>query len=142
MTKKLDLNKTVFELTQEYPELVDIMAELGFTEIKKKPMLYSVGKIMTIPKGAKMKNISMIDVVTALISNGFELIGEMPEMASIPKSQVKETVIIDSSADRKEQLKTYLKRLGDGEMLEDVRADFVCEYRRDVELRKAVCLPS
>lgn len=36
MTKKLDLNKTVFELTQEYPELVDIMAELGFTEIKKK----------------------------------------------------------------------------------------------------------
>lgn len=128
MTKKLDLNKTVFELTQEYPELVDIMAELGFTEIKKKPMLYSVGKIMTIPKGAKMKNISMIDVVTALISNGFELIGEMPEMASIPKSQVKETVIIDSSADRKEQLKTYLKRLGDGEMLEDVRADFVCEF--------------
>ena len=128
MTKKLDLNKTVFELTQEYPELVDIMAELGFTEIKKKPMLHSVGKIMTIPKGAKMKNISMMDVVTALISNGFELIGEMPEMASVPKSQVKETEIIDSSADRKEQLKTYLKRLGDGEMLEDVRADFVRDF--------------
>ena len=128
MTKKLDLNKTVFELTQEYPELVDIMAELGFTEIKKKPMLHSVGKIMTIPKGAKMKNISMMDVVTALISNGFELIGEMPEMASIPKSQVNETEISDSSTDRKEQLKTYLKRLGDGEMLEDVRADFVRDF--------------
>ena len=128
MTKKLDLNKTVFELTQEYPELVDIMAELGFTEIKKKPMLYSVGKIMTIPKGAKMKNISMMDVVTALISNGFELIGEMPEMASIPKSQVKEMEISDPSTDRKEQLKTYLKRLGDGEMLEDVRADFVRDF--------------
>ena len=40
MTKKLDLNKTVFELTQEYPELADIMADLGFTEITKKPMLY------------------------------------------------------------------------------------------------------
>ena len=128
MTKKLDLNKTVFELTQEYPELVDIMAELGFTEIKKKPMLYSVGKIMTIPKGAKMKNISMMDVVTALISNGFELIGEMPEMASIPKSQVNETEISDPSTNRKEQLKTYLKRLGDGEMLEDVRADFAREF--------------
>ncbi|KGF09165.1 histidine kinase [Clostridiales bacterium S5-A14a] len=128
MTKKLDLNKTVFELTQEYPELVDIMAELGFTEIKKKPMLYSVGKIMTIPKGAKMKNISMMDVVTALISNGFELIGEMPEMASIPKPQMNETEISDPSTDRKEQLKTYLKRLGDGEILEDVRADFVREF--------------
>ena len=128
MTKKLDLNKTVFELTQEYPELVDIMAELGFTEITKKSMLYSVGKIMTIPKGAKMKNISMIDVVTALISNGFELIGEMPEMASIPKSQVNETEISAPTTDRKEQLKTYLKRLGDGEMLEDVRADFVRDF--------------
>ena len=128
MIKKLDLNKTVFELTQEYPELVDIMAELGFSEIKKKPMLYSVGKIMTIPKGAKMKNISMMDVVTALIGNGFELIGEVPEMASIPKPHVNETEGSDPSTDRKEQLKTYLKRLGDGEMLEDVRADFVRDF--------------
>lgn len=54
MAKKLDLNKTVYELTQEYPELIEIMAGLGFTEIIKKPMLHSVGKIMTIPKGAKM----------------------------------------------------------------------------------------
>ena len=55
MAKKLDLNKTVYELTQEYPELIEIMAGLGFTEITKKPMLYSVGKIMTISQGAKMK---------------------------------------------------------------------------------------
>lgn len=128
MAKKLDLNKMVFELTKEYPELIDIMADLGFSEITKKPMLHSVGKIMTIPKGAKMKNISMMDVVTALISNGFELIGEMPEMASIPKPQMNETEISDPSTDRKEQLKTYLKRLGDGEILEDVRADFVREF--------------
>lgn len=40
MAKKLDLNKTVYELTQEYPELIEIMAGLGFTEITKKPMLY------------------------------------------------------------------------------------------------------
>mgnify|MGYP000425276936 CR=1 FL=1 len=26
MAKKLDLNKTVYELTQEYPELIEIMA--------------------------------------------------------------------------------------------------------------------
>ena len=128
MTKKLDLNKTVFELTQEYPELVDIMAEIGFTEITKKPMLYSVGKIMTISKGAKMKNISMMDVVTALISNGFELIGEMPEMSSIPEFHVNETEISDPSTERKEQLKAYIKRLSCGEMLEDVRADFVRDF--------------
>lgn len=81
MAKKLDLNKTVYELTQEYPELIEIMAGLGFTEIIKKPMLHSVGKIMTIPKGAKMKNISMMDVVTTLMGKGFELVGEMPDMS-------------------------------------------------------------
>ena len=33
MAKKLDLNKTVFELTEQYPELIDIMAKLGFTGV-------------------------------------------------------------------------------------------------------------
>ncbi len=78
MAKKIDLTRTVYELTQEYPELIQIMEKLGFTEITKKPMLMSAGKIMTIPKGAKLKNIPMTDVVTALLSNGFELTGEMP----------------------------------------------------------------
>ncbi|WP_108831193.1 DUF438 domain-containing protein [Aedoeadaptatus coli] len=127
MTKKLDLNKTVFELTQQYPELVDIMAGLGFTEITKKSMLHSVGKMMTIPKGAKMKKISMIDVVTTLMRNGFDIVGDMPEMASVSKVQEQEKTSRPSS-ERREQLKAYLKRLGDGEALEDVRADFVRDF--------------
>lgn len=126
MSKKLDLSKTVYELTKEYPELIGIMAELGFTEITKKTMLHSVGKIMTIPKGAKMKNISMMDVVTTLMSNGFELIGEMPLMQASEQATKKEPV--NDSADRTEQLKGYLRRLGDGEDLEAVRADFVREF--------------
>ena len=40
------------------------MAGLGLSEITKAPMLHSVGKVMTIPKGAKMKHISMMDVAT------------------------------------------------------------------------------
>ena len=132
MAKKLDLNKTVYELTQEYPELIEIMAGLGFTEIIKKPMLHSVGKIMTIPKGAKMKNISMMDVVTTLMGKGFELVGEMPDMSSAPQAGVEKINVNNPTASRTEQLKTYLKRLGEGEKLETVRADFVREFS-DVE---------
>ena len=128
MTKKLDLNKTVFELTQEYPELVDIMAGLGFTEITKKAMLHSVGKMMTIPKGAKMKKISMTDVMTALMSHGFEPVGDMLDMASVANAQGQEEDTSHSSSERREQLKAYLKRLGDGEALEDVRRDFVRDF--------------
>ncbi len=78
MTKKLDLNKSVYELVTEYPELVDILKDLGFTDITKKGMLHSMGKMVTIPKGAKMKNISMMEVAVTLMSKGFELTGEMP----------------------------------------------------------------
>ena len=128
MAKKLDLNKTVFELTEQYPELIDIMAKLGFTEITKKPLLHSVGKIMTIPKGAKMKSISMMDVVTTLMANGFELDGEMPEIKIPDTPTAKEPVSQPLSDDRTEQLKGYLRRLGEGEDLESVRADFVRDF--------------
>lgn len=125
MTKKLDLNKTVYELIQEYPELIDSMAELGFTEVRKTAMLHSVGRMMTIPNGAKMKNISMIDVVTALKEKGFEIVGELEEEE--PAGEVK-TVDV-STTSRVGQLKAYLARLGKGEDLESVRTDFVRNFK-------------
>ena len=39
MEKKLDLSKSVYDLVQEYPEVIDIMKGLGFTEITNKVML-------------------------------------------------------------------------------------------------------
>lgn len=128
MAKKIDLNRTVFELTQEYPELIDILAGLGFTEITKKPMLHSAGKIMTIPKGAKIKKIPMIKVVKALLDNGFILAGEMPEERNAGTAIHSQPTAL--SDERTEQLKKYLRRLGDGENLEAVRADFVREFRQ------------
>ncbi len=133
MAKTIDLNKSIYELTEEYPELIEIMADLGFSEITKKAMRSSVGKLTTIPKGARMKSISMMDVVTALFSNGFELEGEMPPvMAASAESSEQEAVSEDKQQNRTEQLKGYLKRLGAGEDLETVRADFVKSFK-DVE---------
>ena len=95
MEKKLDLSKSVYDLVTEYPEVTDIMKELGFSEITNKVMLNSVGKIMTIPKGAKMKGVSIIDIVGAFMKAGFTLTGEMPNVsgddtqgASMPPSGV------------------------------------------------------
>ena len=55
MGKKINLKKSVYELCNEYPELIDIMLELGFTEVTKPGILNTMGKVMTIPKGAIMK---------------------------------------------------------------------------------------
>ncbi|MBR3018352.1 MAG: DUF438 domain-containing protein [Clostridia bacterium] len=134
MAKQLDLNRSVFELAQEYPELIEIMANLGFSEITKKPVLHSVGKIMTISKGAKMKGIPMGKILDAFHAHDFEVIGEnSPEEKK--EQQEAEAAPSDkatSPESRTEQLKAYLRRLGAGEDLESVRADFVAHFR-DVE---------
>ena len=110
MEKKLDLSKSVYDLVTEYPEVADIMKELGFSEITNKVMLNSVGKIMTIPKGAKMKGVSMIDIVGAFMKAGFTLEGEMPNLSGddaettghpgvAPTAAATKSNVTDASAD-------------------------------------------
>ena len=109
MSKKIDLSKSVYELVREYPELAEVMAGMGFTEITKKLVLNSVGRMTTIPQGAKIKGFDLENVLKILRENGFEV-----------------------EQSRTEQLKDYLRRLGKGESLESVRKDFA-ENFSDVE---------
>ncbi|MBR4015823.1 MAG: DUF438 domain-containing protein [Anaerotignum sp.] len=124
MAKILDLNRTVFELAEEYPELIEVMEELGFSEITKKAMLHSVGKLMTVPRGAKMKQIPMENVMRAFTERGFEIVG----MENTEQTSSRTEPVAAPSDSRTEQLKAYLRRLGDGEALEKVRADFVRDF--------------
>lgn len=129
--KIIDMNKTVYELAKAYPEIINIMAELGFTEITKKPVLNSVGKIMTINKGSKMKEIPMEKIIAAFEANGFEVTGaELEEEAKQSEDYEKQVArnTKESELDEDERqklLKSYLRRLFDGEDLEKVKAEFV-----------------
>ena len=158
MEKKLDLSKSVYDLVKEYPEVTEIMKSLGFSEITNKVMLNSVGKIMTIPKGAKMKGVSMMDIVSAFMKAGFTLEGEMPNLhgdeASAKDATVEAaTTQVEASnatqnteantnenteanaedtvtdSERVVQLKGFLKRLGTGEELGSVREDFASQFK-------------
>lgn len=53
--REIDFSKTLFELVTEYPEVKQIMSELGFNAINQPGMLQTAGRYMTIPKGAQMK---------------------------------------------------------------------------------------
>ena len=158
MEKKLDLSKSVYDLVKEYPEVTEIMKSLGFSEITNKVMLNSVGKIMTIPKGAKMKGVSMMDIVSAFMKAGFTLEGEMPNLHGDDASakgapteaaathteasnandnaEANATKNVEANAEdtvtdseRVEQLKGFLKRLGTGEELGSVREDFASQFK-------------
>ncbi len=134
MKKEIDLSRTVYQLTEQYPELIELLRDLGFTEIIKPAMRQSAGRIMTIPKGAKMKEIAMERIVAKLQEAGFSLIGEQAPQATDKK--IPQIVGLaperTPAAQRTEQLKDLLRRLGAGEDLESVRADFKRDFS-DVE---------
>ena len=69
--KYINLNESVNALFTQYPELVSILANLGFTEIVKPLMLNTVGKLMTLPKGAAMRNIDLEQVIQSLREHGY-----------------------------------------------------------------------
>ena len=135
MDKILDLDKSVASLVKEYPEVADIMVELGFTEIKNPAMLASVGRIMNLKKGSQMKKIPMEEIVRAFREKGFEITdGGKPFPADA--ADVSQTVQATETAqtakapvDRAEALRLLLDRLSEGEDLESVRADFVRDFK-------------
>lgn len=72
--KKIDLKKSVFELTEEYPELVDILGELGFLGVKSQIVRNTLGKMTTIAQGCKKQGKDLNEVLEKLKNEGFEII--------------------------------------------------------------------
>ena len=138
MDKILDLDKSVASLVKEYPEVADIMADLGFTEIKNPAMLASVGRIMNLKKGSQMKKIPMEEIVRAFREKGFEITDggkPFPNESADSAEEAKIAKAADSNeatkepVDRVEALRSLLDRLSEGEELESVRADFVRDFK-------------
>ena len=108
--KQLDLKMTVAELIQAYPELREILNEIGFSKILNPMALKAMGNIMTLPRGAAVRNIPMEKIINTLEAYGFSIVGQ------------------DENERRKAKLRGYIERLGKGESLESVREEFVREF--------------
>ncbi len=108
----LDKNRSVYSLTQEYPDLIDVLADIGFTEIKNPLVRKTVGKRMNLQRGAKMKGISWVRIVNSLQKAGYAL-----DMNSATISE-----------DKVEQLRDLLHSLHAGEELATVRERFKKQF--------------
>jgi len=73
--KHVDLNESVYVMCSNYPEIKSILRELGFHHITNAVMLNTVGKRMTIPKGALMKGIELNIIIERLKKEGYEVKG-------------------------------------------------------------------
>ncbi len=77
--KNLDLRKTVYELAHEYPEVIEILKELGFENITNPMMMNTAGRVMTLPKGAAMKGMDLEKVKETFRQKGFLIIDQKEE---------------------------------------------------------------
>ena len=125
--KILYLTKPVHDLVKEYPEIIPIMKELGFTRITEKAALNTVGRFMTIPKGAMMMHIDLGKVISAFQAHGFTIGGSFAG-APVPKPSASADAP-EPSDERSAKIMDYISRLSKGEDLENVRADFIQQFK-------------
>ncbi len=71
--KILDMSKTVYELCTADPEILPILAELGFTDITKPGMLVTAGRFMNIPQGAALKRKDLEEIKAAFVRQGYQI---------------------------------------------------------------------
>lgn len=73
MARRINLHESVYALCKAYPELVEILAAMGFKDITRPGMLASAGRFMTIPKGAALKKLDMNNIKEKLAESGFSV---------------------------------------------------------------------
>jgi DUF438 domain-containing protein len=139
MKKTIQLKESIYEICSEYPEVKDLLAQLGFRDITKPEVLHTIGKLMTIPQGASMRGIDLSKVILELRANGFEIgeaefsknIGGSDEgltSADAPTGAVPDVSTRDEDR-RAALLKEYVDRLSRGDSLDAVRKDFVAHFQ-------------
>lgn len=69
--KIISLDDSIYKLVSDYPEIKDILFELGFTDIIKPGMIQTVGKFMNLRKGAVAKKLDLSEVIRKLEEAGF-----------------------------------------------------------------------
>lgn len=71
--KELDLSKTIYELSKNDDDFVDHMVTLGFEGIVEGMTLKTVGRVMTLKKGAKVKSIPLEEIVSYFEKHGYRI---------------------------------------------------------------------
>jgi hypothetical protein len=71
--KPLDVTRSLFEVSEQYPELIDIFANAGFPQARNKLIRASVGRTMSLKSTLAVIAKDGIDLAEALRAAGFTL---------------------------------------------------------------------
>ena len=71
--KEIDLKKSVYELTEAYPELIGILKGVGFLGVANPVVRKTLGRMTTIPQGCEKQKKDLNEVIKELQEAGFEV---------------------------------------------------------------------
>ena len=74
--KEIDLRKSVYHLTEEHPELIETLKELGFAGIAFPPVRKTLGRKMTLPEGSRKQKKDLDEVIRYLEDLGYTVTGK------------------------------------------------------------------
>jgi hypothetical protein len=72
--KTLDLNMTVYDATNKYPELIGIITALGFPQIRNAYLRRVIGRKFTLNEAIAELGLSRQKMINILRQRGFEVV--------------------------------------------------------------------
>ncbi len=71
--KELNLDQTIHSAVKKYPELAEVIAELGFPQVRNAFILSTVGKRLTLQKAIEQSGLEREQIIETLSSKGFSI---------------------------------------------------------------------
>ncbi|HEY94286.1 MAG TPA: DUF1858 domain-containing protein [Dehalococcoidia bacterium] len=72
--KKIDLSKSLYDLTDEYPELIPVLKEMGFLGVANPVTRNTLGRMTTLPQGCEKQGKDLQEVIGELEKAGYTVI--------------------------------------------------------------------
>lgn len=69
----IKLTTPVYDLVTAHPEIIPVMVDMGLDGVTNPGLLNTVGRFMTLEKGARMKHIPIETIVAKVKAAGFEV---------------------------------------------------------------------
>lgn len=67
---QITIDDTIHSIAAAYPEIIDLLADFGFTQIRQPMMIQTVGRYMTLRKGCEMRGFDIELLIHYLRDHG------------------------------------------------------------------------
>jgi hypothetical protein len=64
--KQIDIQKTIYELTEEHPELIALLNDMGFLGVTNPIIRNTLGRKTTLAQGCKLQGKDLAQVIAKL----------------------------------------------------------------------------